>query len=177
MKTVYKYASLNVLAVVVLLCGCASHHTKVTNPTEITSVGCQEAGVIYSDGAVVGIGGVVFKCTGGQWKSTGKTCEPDVTFLFQGEALVGNTVHTVGPGQYPVVVSAYQPKYLVFSKADHELRIKNTSSQSILAVYAWTGSAGELVIRHYIVQGNSQVIVKREGVRGQCIGETPNLKY
>jgi hypothetical protein len=173
MKTVYKYISLNALAAVILLCGCASQHTKVPNPTEITSVGCQEGGVIYSDGAVVGIGGVVFQCTGGQWKSTGKTCEPDVTFLFQGEALVGNTVYTVEPGHNPVVISAYQPKYLVFSKADHDLAIKNITARCLVAVYVWTGPAGELVIRHYKVEGNSRITVTREGVKGRCIGEVP----
>lgn len=176
MKMIYKNGWLfaGIFGAVAGLCGCATHE-KIANPTPPpTSIGCQYHGVMYSDGAVVGREGTIYRCTAGQWLSTGKTCEPDVTILFQGDALVGNSVVSVAPGQYPAVISAYQARYIVVSRvSDIAFGIKNTSSQCLVAVYVWTGPEGQPIIRHYMVPAGMQINVHQEGHSGRIIAEVP----
>ena len=179
MKTLIKKVLLfaGIFEVVVALCGCASNSSKqpIANPAgNVATVGCQYEGIIFSEGAVVGQAGSVFICKDGDWQRTMRVCDPDVTILFQGKAVVGNRVLSVAEGQNPIAISAYRPRYLLFFfGGPSQLGIKNMTSRCMVAVYVWNPSNGAPIIRHYSVEANSQINVEREGVSGQCIAEIP----
>lgn len=116
---------------------------------------CAYRGHEYPDGSVVCQDGKEYRCTDGTWVSLGTICGA----IANAPAISKDASLAAGP-------SCLQ----IFAAGIGQVGMRNNCAECKIAVVIWRPNVG---LRHYRVEGNSEVIISLEDQSGILAEEIP----